>query len=300
MSQALSGGVSTGRLRAADLESPFHGIRRPLTRAESATTDATELGRRRLAQLVADCRSYLTRADPAAIFSHVTAARLYGIPVPWPLETRRELDVAVLAPAHPPRRAGIIGHRLQSSTVTTIGGLAVPSPVEVWVQLGALLSIDELIVAADYLARRKRPFTTLSALHTATDALHRVRGATRLREAIPHVRSGTDSPPESRMRLILVAGGLPEPIIGHTVYDKDGFFVGTPDLAYVTERVALDYEGEIHNRSNRVFGEDIERREQFQDADWRHIRVVKKHLAHPHRLVDRVGFALAERRTRIR
>ena len=102
------------------------------------------------------------------------------------------------------------------------------------------------------------------------------------------------------MRLILIDGGLPEPIVGYTVYDRDGFFVGTPDLAYVKERIALDYEGEVHNRDARVFGEDIERREQFQDAGWRHIRVVKGHLAKPHRLVDRVSFALAERRTGIR
>lgn len=298
--EALAAGVSATRLRAADLESPFHGIRRPVPRPEPSTTDPAELGRRRLAHLVADCHSYLTRADQAAIFSHVTAARLYGIPLPWALETRRELDVAVLVPAHPPRRAGVIGHRLRASSVAVVGGLAVPSPVEVWVQLGALLSVEQLVVAADHLVRRKRPFTTLAALQSATDALHRQRGATRLRAAIPQVRSGTDSPPESRMRLILVAGGLPEPLVGHTVYDKDGFFVGTPDLAYVAQRIALDYEGEVHNRDARVFGEDIERREQFQDADWRHIRVVKKHLAQPHRLVDRVGFALSERRIRIR
>ncbi|HEU4807453.1 MAG TPA: hypothetical protein VFT01_04265 [Homoserinimonas sp.] len=300
--EALTAGVTPTRLRAADLESPFHGIRRPVTPLLPDTSDSDELQRRRLAQLVSDCRSYLTRADPAALFSHVTAARLYRMPLPWALETRPELDVAVLDPAHPPRRSGIVGHRLNAGSiaVTSIGGLPVPSAVDVWLQLGPLLSVKNLIIAADHLVRRKQPFTTLGTLHEAVDALHRHRGAARLRAALPYIRSKTDSPAESRMRLILIAAGLPEPVIGHTVYDKDGFFVGTPDLAYVGERIALDYEGEVHNRDARVFGEDIERREQFQDAGWRHIRVVKGHLAKPHRLVDRVSFALAERRTSIR
>jgi hypothetical protein len=294
--------VSPTRLRAADLESPFHGIRRPVSSLLPVTNNSDELGRRRLAQLVVDCQSYLTRADPLAMFSHVTAARLYRMPLPWALETRPGLDVAVLEPAHPPRRSGIVGHRLNAGSVavTSVGGLPVPSAMDVWLQLGPLLSVESLIIAGDHLVRRKQPFTTLAALHEAVDALHRYRGAARLRAAAPHIRSNTDSPPESRMRLILIAAGLPEPVIGYTVYDKDGFFVGTPDLAYLKEKIALDYEGEVHNRSARVFGEDIERREQFQDAGWRHIRVVKGHLAKPHRLVDRVSFALAERRTGIR
>lgn len=300
--EALTAGVSPTRLRAADLESPFHGIRRPLSPQLPVTNNSDELRRRRLAQLVADCQSYLTRADPAAIFSHVTAARLYQMPLPWALETRPGLDVAVLDPAHPPRRSGIMGHRLKAGSiaVTSAGGLPVPSALDVWLQLGPLLSVENLIIAGDHLVRRKQPFTTLAALHEAVGALHRHRGAVRLRAAEPYIRSKTDSPPESRMRVILIAGGLPEPVIGYTVHDKDGFFVGTPDLAYVEERIALDYEGEVHNRDARVFGEDIERREQFQDAGWRHIRVVKGHLAKPHRLVDRVSFALAERRTGIR
>lgn len=281
-------------MRAGDLESPFHGIRRPLQPALPATDDHRKLAGRRLDGLVADCRSYLTLENPAVVFSHVTAARLYEMPLPWALETRLELDVAVLAPAHPPQRAGVIGHRLLAGSVAAVHGLPVPGPVEVWLQLAPLLSVNQLVVAADHLVRRKRPFCTLAALQEAVDALHRRRGATKLRSAIPSVRTGTDSPAESRMRLILVDGGLPEPVIGHTVYDKDGFFVGTPDLVYVKERIALDYEGEVHNRDARVFGEDIERREQFQDADWRHIRVVKGHLARPHRLIDRVGFALAQ------
>ncbi len=36
------------------------------------------------------------------------------------------------------------------------------------------------------------------------------------------VRHGVDSPMESRLRLLIVLAGLPEPEVGRTVYDADG------------------------------------------------------------------------------
>ncbi|HEU4849930.1 MAG TPA: hypothetical protein VFS93_05930, partial [Terrimesophilobacter sp.] len=265
--------------------------------AENAETDE-ERARIRFDELVRDCASFQRREGRPVIFSHVTAARLYRMPLPWRHESRRPLDVAALTPDHAPQGAGIIGHRLTrgSFTLASATGFAVPGPVRVWIQLAPLLSVDELIVVGDHLVRRKAPLATLDEILETVARLRRIRGVRKLRGAAPSVRNGTDSPAESRTRLILVRGGLPEPVIGHEVVDRDGYFVGTPDLAYVVERVALDYEGEIHRVDRETFESDIERRERFQDAGWRHIRVTRDHLAHPHTLVDRVGFALAERR----
>ena len=295
---ASKAGLPPSRLRAQDLESPFHGIRRPVGPVEPWTDDPIELARRRHESLVRDCLAFLERRGRPVIFSHVTAARLYRMPLPWRLENRAALDVAALSPAHAPQGAGVIGHRLNGGSIAVreIHGIPVPGPVNVWLQLGALLSVDDLIIAGDALVRRKLPLATVDSIHTAVRLAHRRRGLANVRKAAPDIRSGTDSAAETRTRLIIVRGGLPEPAIGHTVYDRNGFFVGTPDLSFVTEKIALDYEGDIHRVSSTVFGEDIERREQFQDAGWRHIRVVKKHLESPHLLVDRVAFALAERR----
>ena len=297
MRRALDAGMTLSRVRAADLESPFHGVRRIIQPAPPPTDDQNEQQRRRLAQLVRDCTAFAATDGRPTLFTHVTAARLYGIPVPWHLETRRALDVSAVVPAHAPQGAGVIGHRLVGHGLAprTIHGLLVPDALDVWVQLATLLTAEQLIIAGDGLVTRKHPLTTLDRIHERVSRLRGGRGVRRLREAAPDIRSGTDSAAETRMRLIIIRGGLPEPAIGHTVYDRDGCFVGTPDLAYVDAKIALDYEGSIHRTSERVFGEDIERREQFQDAGWRHIRIVKDHLERPHRLVDRVGYALAER-----
>lgn len=291
-------GVTAARLRASDLEMPFHGIRRPRTAPVEPPSTDDERAQRRFSEVVRDCASFQRREGRPVIFSHVTAARLFRMPLPWRLETRRLLDVAAITPDHAPQGAGIIGHRLTNGrfALTTTAGFAVPDPVRVWAQLAPLLSVDELVIVGDHLVRRKSPLATPDEVLQTLTRLRRVRGVKKLRVAGPAIRAGTDSPAESRTRLILVHGGLPEPVIGLEVHDRDGFFVGTPDLAYPVEKVALDYEGAIHRVDAVTFEGDIERRERFQDAGWRHIRVTRDHLAHPHRLVDRVGFALAERR----
>jgi hypothetical protein len=287
-------------MRAGDLETPFHGVRRAVAAAQPETRDAAELARRSNEALVRDCISFLARERQSVVISHVTAARLYGMPLPRRLENRPRLDVAAIAPAHAPQGAGVIGHRLEAGSISIRmrRGIPVPSPVDTWLQLGPLLGVDDLIQVGDLLVRRKRPLATLEELQNVVYRVRGKRGIKRLRAAMPDIRSGTDSPAETRTRLIIVRAGLPEPVIGYTVFDRNGFFVGTPDLAFVAERVALDYEGEIHRVDRATFRDDIERREMFQDAGWRHIRVTGDHLSHPGHLIDRVSTALALARRR--
>jgi hypothetical protein len=125
-----------------------------------------------------------------------------------------------------------------------------------------------------------------------------MRGRRNAVDALRDIRAGTDSPRETRTRLIIVRGGLPEPVIGHRVHDDDGFFVGTPDLAYVAEKIAIEYEGDIHRTNRRTFSDDIERRELFEWSGWRVLRVTDAYINSPWRLVSRVRDLLHLRATR--
>ena len=51
---------------------------------------------------------------------------------------------------------------------------------------------------------------------------------------------------ESRLRMILVLAGLPRPKAQVAIYDKDGQFVGRPDLYYEEARLGIEYDGAIH------------------------------------------------------
>lgn len=143
-----------------------------------------------------------------------------------------------------------------------------------------------MIVVGDHLVKRKRPCSTVHELRLAANRPI-------LREALRSIRPLTDSPQETRLRLLLIAGGLPEPVVGYTVTTEAGF-VATPDLAYVDARVAVEYLGSDHWTNPQVFAEDIQRREGLQDAGWRVVEAIAADLSHRNRaLVARVARAIA-------
>ena len=287
----LDAGVSRSRMRAGDLDSLFRGSRSARTEPVDAShLTATEFFAAEHVRFVARCRAYVPVAPADFRFGFVTAARLYGIPLPRGLRSRTTLDAVVAESRIPPRMTGVAGHRMRHlPPLELLDGLPVLPPELVWLSLARMLTADELVVAGDHLVRRKLPLSSLETLAAAVARHGGKPGAARAREALTLVRPGTDSPKESQMRLVLVRGGLPEPVIGYTVYDAHGHWVGTPDLAYVARQVALDYEGNVHRTDERTFRGDIERREMFADADWRHIRVTNDHLRAPHRLIARVA-----------
>jgi hypothetical protein len=234
---------------------------------------------------------------PDQYFSHWTAAELHQLPIPP--RGPQPLHVAVTVPAHPPQARGVSGHRLAPGTaVVTRSGVRVVSAEVAWCQLAGLLSHDDLVVVGDFLVKRTRPLSSLAKLQSIVDALGAVAGVRAIRRALKDVRVGTDSPMETRLRLILVGGGLPEPVIHFAVRDADGFFVATPDLAYVQERIAIEYEGVAHQADRLVYLEDIARREALRRAGWLVILVVSDHMSRPQLVVRRVAEALRERAVR--
>jgi very-short-patch-repair endonuclease len=100
---------------------------------------------------------------------------------------------------------------------------------------------------------------------------------------------------ETLLRLLLIRSGLPEPdvnppmlIAGKTLH---------PDLAYPQWRVVLEYEGDGHRTDPRQWRRDITRREAFEDAGYRVIRVHSEDvLAEPAAFLSRVCRILAQRR----
>jgi hypothetical protein len=264
-------GIGPSRLRSQDFHRPFRGVR-------SLSEAAGTLGL---------CRAYAPIMQRGQFFSHLTAARLYGFPLPPRLQSSDLLDV--WAETVQAKTAGVIGHRSNPVPFRLVEGLPVVDPRHVLVQIADQLGHDYLVAAGDYLVRRKLPLETIGTIHDVVRESGGVRGIRALRHAMRQVRPGTDSPMETKLRLVLVRGGLREPVIGHTITTEDGAFIGTPDLAYIPERIAIEYEGDGHRTDRRVFQSDIERRELMQEQHWYVIRVVSSHLyPNPAWLINRV------------
>ena len=92
---------------------------------------------------------------------------------------------------------------------------------------------------------------------------HRARRPTGL------VRAEVDSAMETRLRLLMVLAGLPEPTINHKIRWPDGTVRFRFDLSYPEHRLAIEYDGRQHAESDRQWGIDVDRREWMDVHDSR-------------------------------
>jgi hypothetical protein len=269
--------TGAGRLRRRDIARPFHGV----------LVDAP------LTDLPALCRAYSVRMKEGQAFSHVTAARLHGLAVPSRLEADLPLHVCAVMPAPAPQTREVVGHRLRiAPPVVELDGLLVVQAAEAWCQLAGLLTVEELVVAADQLLNRGwSPKDQLELLRARAGAQMR-SGAQRLGRALTLTRSGSASPAESLVRVALVQAGLPEPELNAPVLDSRGRVLGHGDLVWRRQRVVLEYEGDQHRTDRGQFRYDIERYERFREAGWTVIRVTADDL----RLDRRASLAARVRR----
>lgn len=226
-------------------------------------------------------------------FSHVTSGLYFGVPLPAWLERRTTLHVSVVAPARPPHTRGVTGHELSFAVVAQWKGFRLADPVTTWCQLAAMLSVDDLVAAGDYLITGPDPLHGLPPFASREDLMAGVaahgnrRGIRAARRALDLVRVGPRSRPESLLRVLMVTNGFPEPELNLSVRLLNGSHK-EPDVVYPAIRFGIEYEGDGHRQDRALFLRDIERKEAFADIDWELMRVTSDHLKHPDELLARI------------
>jgi very-short-patch-repair endonuclease len=170
----------------------------------------------------------------------------------------------------------------------TIDGLPTTSPTSTWAQLGAVLSVRDLVAVGDAIVRVPRveggtPGHPASALGTvaqleAAIAAGRRVGINRLREALPLIRAGSSSRPESHLRLDLLERNLPTPVLDFEVRDGQGRLLGISELAFPRFRVVVEYEGDHHRVDKLQWNRDIEKYRAYAAAGWAVVRITAANL----------------------
>jgi len=274
---AAAESVTRGRARAADLITPFRGVR--------------DHARSRDQKVLA--RAFAPLLEPDQVFSHLTAAALHGMRTPE-RHPPPVVHVTTFGGRRPIRRAGVSAHRGGDGCGhVAVRGLPVLDPVETWLHLASSLELDDLIVMGDGLVRRKAPVTTLAGLGAALDAHRRLVGGPLLREALEWVRAGTDSARETMLRLLLVRAGLPEPDeLNGEIRNEYGAVIAHGDLVWREARVIVEYEGDQHRADPRQFAIDIDRVGAVQSLGWTVIRVDAALFARRNILIPRLRTAL--------
>ena len=307
--QALDLGASASRLRAADLEIPFRGVRSRVVRGEpqgaaglwidvpgeaERPSEAFDAGSRHPNALWAAAQrvraaKYLPIMGPDEFFTGRTAAALWRLPVPS--SGSADIHVGVLMPRSPPRRSGVRGarHTPGHVEVVEVGGVRVLSPASVWLVVGPILDDWDRVALGDQVVRAPRvpggsrppprmPYSTIEAL--AEDLrLPRRRGRAALLSALPLLRTGAASPPETHTRLALLGDrDLPEFELDYDVRDDAGRFLGCSEIAFVEYRLAVEYEGDRHRVDREQWNRDIEKYRAYEEAGWGTVRVTSEKL----------------------
>jgi hypothetical protein len=265
-------GLQEGRLRNAALSRPSHGVRR--LGPTGGLTDLAEAVK-------------LALPDDAA-FSHLTAARLLGLPVPRRWTANEPLHVMNITVAPKVRRAGCVGHRgLESRRVVTRGNLRVVSPEDTWCDLAAVaaLGLDDLIVLGDEIIHHRRG---ISPAQLAAAFVRRGggRGRRLMTEALPHLRARSNSPMETRARLFFLRGGLPEPELNVVINDTDsGQWLSDSDFVWREHRVVAEFDGDHHRTDRQQWQNDVARCQNLQDDGWAFVQLTYASvMVHPRNL----------------
>lgn len=258
----MDAGVTEGRLRSGDLTMPTYGVRVRAGTADSVVTRAR-------------CFTLALPADTA--FSHLTAARLLGLPAPRPWQPAEPLDVMRPTARSRLTRAGVRSHRgLERRWVIEAQGVLVTDPADTWADLSSMLALDDLVAMGDALLRVEQGVPRKDLDRAAED--HSGRGAPRLRQAAGLVRAGAASAWESKARVAFHHWGLPEPELNVDLYAASGRWLARPDFLWRSRRVVGEYDGDQHRSDRRTWQYERERRAGLEDEGWTYVEMTSLSL----------------------
>jgi very-short-patch-repair endonuclease len=236
--------------------------------------------------------AYLLVRDRAGVLAGYSAAVLLGADCA-PANAPAEVMVATNSRAHP--RLRIHRGRADGADVRIVDGIRMTSALRTAWDLARRLTVEDAVVAVDALARIGRfPPADLLARRAEQPG---ARGVRRLAEVIALADPGAESPPESRLRVMLCQAGLPVPKVQYPVEDEHGFVVARVDLAYPDVKLAIEYDGSTHFDRGRTL-RDRERDLELGDLGWETMRFGSLDLETRPQTVRRVVRRLESRTAR--
>ncbi len=205
------------------------------------------------------------RLPLVAAFSGRTAAWLHGLD----LAPCDPVEVTVPARSGVSSRAGVSLRRadLDETDVVLRQGLRATSILRTLSDLAQFLSLVETTVVADMALCARR--LSMADLAELADGRAGSKGVARLRRVAELAEPLSESPMETRLRLLLVLAGLPRPQAQVRLQDARGRFLGRPDLFYPAHGLGLEYDGGTHRDS---LVEDDRRQNRLLNAGFRLLR----------------------------
>jgi very-short-patch-repair endonuclease len=228
--------------------------------------------------------------DGRGAISGRSAALLYGVDV---LTRRAPVEVTVPADLRlvPSPRLAVIRSALPPTDLQLWAGLRVTTPLRTAFDIARRGTLFEAVVGIDAMLAAR--LVTRDALARVAANRRRWPGLRQLQKVLVVCDDGAESPMETRLRLVLIAGRLPWPVTQYQVTSPDGEFVARLDLAYPEHRLGIEYEGD-HHRSRRTYQQDLRRTNALRACGWTVLRFGATDVyRHPRRVIATVRAALA-------
>ena len=168
--------------------------------------------------------------------------------------------------------------------VVDVGGIGVTSPVRTALDLASRADHVDGVVALDALAHA-------FGFHPDELLDHPVprdnpRGRLRVVAVVGDADARAESPPETRLRLVLrSAPDIPDPTPQLVVVDDRGALVGRVDFGWRELRTAVEYQGDHHRTEKKQWRRDAVRTAELAGCGWLVIPVTAHDL-----FVDPCGF----------
>jgi G:T-mismatch repair DNA endonuclease (very short patch repair protein) len=124
----------------------------------------------------------------------------------------------------------------------------------------------------------------------AVGGLPRCRGSRLAREIAGLADGLAESPPETRLRLLMLRAGLPRPVAQFRVFDDQGL-IGRLDFAFPERKIAIEYDGAWHGEPGQL-ASDRRRLNRLAAAGWRVVFVTAEDMRNPAALVRQLAAVL--------
>lgn len=191
-------------------------------------------------------RALQLAAPPDAAATGVTAAWLFGA---WTPPPGQNVPLHLAVPkGRNYAEAAAHTHRLvvDEGDVGEFNGTLVTTPERTCFGLMTRSSPDEAVVWADVFLHAS--LVTLDGLRRYADERPHWPHVRKVRNAVALARPRSASPQETRLRLVIVHGGVDEPpLLNEPVYGPNGELLGIPDMGYpVRLPFGIEYDGEQH------------------------------------------------------
>jgi hypothetical protein len=150
-------------------------------------------------------------------------------------------------------------------------GIRMTTPARTAFDLGRRKGLTAAVVRLDALARATE--LKVADVELLVDRHRGARGLVQLRQALPMVDGGAESPYETRTRLVLIAGGLPWPQTQIEVLNEWGAVLARIDMGWEEWKVGVEFDSAHHWTDPAQRTRDIDRLAELEDRGSTIIRV---------------------------